>query len=129
MKSTSDKRGAREAPDVNQEPEFESGITREVREDAGDGETMSASRLRLTTLTATQLTYSISGGADMGAFAITTANRSNGQITVKKGSTLNFEGSQTTFVVEVTGLATRSARATSTTVTIMVTERQRAAGS
>ena len=115
IEKPSDK-AVREAPDVNQEPEFESGITREVREDAGDGGNV-GKPVTANDPDGDALTYSISGGADMGAFAI---DSTSGQITVKKGSTLNFEGSQTTFVVEVTA-RDPFGKSDSTTVTIMVT--------
>ena len=45
------------------------------------------------------LTYTITGGADMGSFEIDADN--TGQITVKEGTMLDFEGSKTTYVVEV----------------------------
>ena len=80
---------------------FESGITREVNENAERAQ-------RRAPVKATDpdegddLSYTITGGADMGSFEITATNRSSGQITVKKGTTLDFEGSQTTYEVEVT---------------------------
>ena len=108
----------REAPDVNQAPVFESGITREVPEDAGDNGNVGVPVTATDPDEGDELSYTITGGADMGAFAI---DSTSGQITVKKGSTLDFEGSQKTYVVEVTardpfGLSD------STTVTIMVTD-------
>ena len=110
----------REEPDVNQAPMFESGITRMVPEDAGDGDKVGGP------VTAADpdmdaLTYTISGGADMGAFEITPANRSSGQITVKKGTELDFEGSQTTYMVEVKATDPFGLNA-STMVTITVTD-------
>ena len=57
----------------------------------------------------------------MGAFEITADNRSSGQITVKKGTELDFEGSKTTYVVEVTADDPFGLSA-STMVTIMVTD-------
>ena len=81
-----------------------------------------ARRLGLLTLTkATTLSYTITGGADMGSFEITAANRSSGQMTVKKGTELNFEGPQTTYMVEVTATDPFGLSA-STMVTIMVTD-------
>ena len=107
----------REAPDVNQAPEFESGITREVPEDAGDGGKVGAP-VRATDPDDDALTYTISGGADMGAFEI---GSTSGQITVKKGTDLDFEGGQTTYVVEVTADDPFGLSA-STMVTITVTD-------
>ena len=110
----------REEPDVNQAPMFESGITRMVPEDAGDGDKVGGP------VTAADpdmdaLTYTISGGADKDAFEITPANRSSGQITVKKGTELDFEGSQTTYMVEVKATDPFGLNA-STMVTITVTD-------
>ena len=110
----------RKAPDVNDAPVFESGITREVREDTGAGGNVGAP------VTATdpdddQLSYTITGGADMGAFEITSANRNSGQITVKEGTKLDFEGSQTTYMVEVTA-TDPFGKSASTMVTINVTD-------
>ena len=119
LMKTSDN-AVREEPDVNQAPMFESGITRMVPEDAGDGDKVGGP------VTAADpdmdaLTYTISGGADMGAFEITPANRSSGQITVKKGTELDFEGSQTTYMVEVKATDPFGLNA-STMVTITVTD-------
>ena len=74
LMKTSDN-AVREEPDVNQAPMFESGITRMVPEDAGDGDKVGGP------VTAADpdmdaLTYTISGGADKDAFEITPANRS-----------------------------------------------------
>ena len=67
------------------------------------------------------LSYTITGGADMGAFEITADNRSSGQITLKKGTELDFESSKTTYVVEVTADDPFGLSA-STMVTITVTD-------
>ena len=75
----------REAPDVNEAPVFESGITREVAEDAGDEGNVGGPVTATDPDEGDDLSYTITGGADMGAFEITAANRSSGQITVKKG--------------------------------------------
>ena len=107
----------REAPDVNQMPVFESGITREVREDAKAGDKVGGPVTANDPDEGDVLTYSISGGADMGAFEIT----SGGQITVKEGTKLDFEGSQTTYVIEVTA-DDPFGMSDSTTVTITVTD-------
>ena len=75
----------REAPEVNQAPVFESGITREVSEEAGPGDNVGAPVRATDPDEGDDLSYTITGGADMGAFEITATNRSSGQITVKKG--------------------------------------------
>ena len=119
LMKTSDN-AVREEPDVNQAPVFESGITRMVPENAGDGDKVGGP------VTAADpdmdaLTYTISGGADKDAFEITPANRSSGQIMVKKGTELDFEGSQTTYMVEVKATDPFGLNA-STMVTITVTD-------
>ena len=90
-------RAVRVEPDVNSDPVFDAGITREVAETAKEGGTVGGP------VTATDpdedtLTYSITGGADMGSFKID----SDGQIKVGKGTKLDYEGGQTTYIVEVT---------------------------
>ena len=117
IKKASDN-AVREAPDVNQPPAFESGITREVPEDAGDGGKVGSPVTASDPDAGDELAYSISGGADMGAFEI---GSTTGQITVKKGTKLDFEGTQTTYVVEVTARDPFGMSA-STMVTIMVTD-------
>ena len=104
-------------PDVNSDPVFDAGITREVAENTPTDGTVGGP------VTATDpdddaLTYSITGGADMAAFKI---DSGTGQIKVGKGTKLNFESSQTTYMVEVT--ATDPFGGTgSIMVTIMVTD-------
>ena len=102
---------------------FESGITREVPENAGDGGNVGnvGSRVTATDPDGDALSYTITGGADRDAFEITPANRSSGQITVKKGTELDFEGSQTTYMVEVKATDPFGLNA-STMVTITVTD-------
>ena len=112
--------GVREQPEVNQAPVFESGITRMVPEDAGDGGNAGAP-VKATDPDGDALSYTITGGADMGSFEITAANRSSGQMTVKKGTDLDYEGSQTTYMVEVTA-DDPFGKSASTTVTIIVTD-------
>ncbi len=111
----------RAAPEVNQKPVFESGITREVPETAEAGDNVGAPVKATDPDVGDDLSYTISGGADMGAFEITAANRSSGQITVKKGTMLDYEGTQTTYVVEVTA-RDPFGMSDSTMVTIMVTD-------
>ena len=102
-------------PDLNSNPEF-TGITREVAENTPEDGTVGGP-VRATDPDEDVLTYSITGGADMSAFKID----SDGQIRVGKGTKLDFEGSQTTYVVEVT--ATDPFGGTgSTMVTITVTD-------
>ena len=104
-------------PDVNAPPVFSASITREVAENTGEGGTVGGP------VTASDPdsdipTYSITGGADMGAFTIDAAT---GQIKVGKETKLDFEGSQRTYEVEVT--ATDPFGGTgSAMVTIMVTD-------
>ena len=117
--ATSDN-AVREAPDVNQEPVFESGITRMVPENTPAGGKVGAP-VTATDPDGDALTYSVSGGADMGAFEITNDNKSSGQITVKKGTMLDFEGTQTTYMVEVTA-DDPFGKSASTMVTITVTD-------
>ncbi len=107
----------REEPDVNQAPMFESGITREAPEDAKAGGKVGGP-VEANDPDGDALSYSITGGADMGAFEI---GSTSGQITVKKGTMLDYEGSQTTYMVEVTGSDPFGLEA-STMVTIMVTD-------
>ena len=66
------------------------------------------------------LTYTISGGADMDAFAILDIHSGTGQITVGEGTDLDFEGDQTEYMVEVTADDPFD-RSDSTMVTIIVT--------
>ena len=111
----------REEPEVNQAPVFDSGITREVPETAGAGDNVGAPVKATDPDAGDDLSYTITGGADMGSFEITAANRSSGQITVKKGTELDYEGTQTTYVVEVTARDPFGLE-DSTMVTIMVTD-------
>ena len=116
LKEESDN-AVRVAPNVNQAPSFATGIARTVPEDAGDDGKVGGPVTAVDPDAGDALTYRISGGADMGSFNMSSA----GQITVKKGSTLDYEGSQTTFTVEVTATDPFGLTA-STTVTITVTD-------
>ena len=104
-------------PDVNSDPVFGEAFTREVpentKEDGFVGGPVEASDPD-----DDSLTYSITGGADMAAFKIDSAT---GQIMVGKGTKLDYEGSQTTYEVEVTATDPFDA-SDSTMVTIMVTD-------
>ena len=103
-------------PDVNADPVFDAGITREVAENTEPGETVGGP-VTASDPDGDSLTYSLSGGADMGSFTID----SDGQIKVGKGTKLNFESSQTTYMVEVTATDPFGGSG-STMVTIMVTD-------
>ena len=110
----------REEPDVNDPPVFESGITRTVVENSLEGVKVGKPVTASDPDAGDDLSYTISGGADMGAFEITGVNRSSGQITVKKGTKLDFESSKTTYTVEVKATDPFGLSDT-TNVTIMVT--------
>ena len=110
----------REAPEVNQAPVFGSGITLTVPENTEAGGAVGAP-VTATDPDGDALTYTLTGGADMGSFEITKANRTKGQITVKKGTELNYEGTQRTYTVEVTA-SDPFGESASTTVTITVTD-------
>ena len=88
----------REAPGINAAPVFDANITRTVDETVKAGENV-PERVEATDPDGDDLTYEVTGGADMGAFKID----NNGQITVGTGTELNYEGSgKTTYVIEVT---------------------------
>ena len=115
VKATSEN-AVRAVPDMNFAPVFASGITREVKETADPGDNVGDA------VTADDpendpLDYSITGGADMGAFDI---DEETGQITVGDGTMLDYEGSQRIYVVEVTADDPFDG-SDSTMVTIMVT--------
>ena len=78
---------------------FDANISREVVENAPVGGLVGAP-VMATDADGDALTYTISGGADMDAFDI--PDQEPGQITVGAGTELDFEGSQTTYVIEVT---------------------------
>ena len=105
-------------PDTNDAPMFESAsMMREVAEnsdaDAKVGDPVTADDPDLD-----PLSYTITGGADMASFEI---DRDSGQITVGAGTMLDFEGSQTSYEVEVTA-DDPFGESDSTIVTIMVTD-------
>ena len=94
------KNAVRKVPDVNNEPMFSSAsMMREVEENSADNADADVGDA----VTADDpdddaLTYSLSGGADMASFKI---DDTSGQIQAKKGTTLDFEGGQRTYMVEV----------------------------
>ena len=104
-------------PNVNSDPVFDAGITREVPENTPPDGTVGGP------VTASDpdddaLTYSITGGADMAAFKI---DSGTGQIKVGKGTDLDYEGGQRTYEVEVTATDPFDGSG-SIMVTIMVTD-------
>ena len=99
MQAISDN-AVREVPDVNSAPEFAAGITREVEENTKGPDGKVGDPVKAEDADDDVLTYTISGGADMDAFGI---DDETGQITVGEGTMLDFEGSQTTYVIEVKG--------------------------
>ena len=103
-------------PNVNSDPVFASGITRNVAENTKVGGTVGGP-VKADDPDGDTLTYTITGGADEKAFTIDP----DGQIKVGKGTELNYEGSQTTYTIEVTATDPFDA-SDSTTVTIMVTD-------
>ena len=107
----------REVPDVNSPPEFAAGITREVEENTKGPDGKVGDPVKAEDADDDVLTYTISGGADMDAFGI---DNETGQITVGEGTMLDFEGSQTTYVIEVKA-ADPFGQSDTTTVTIIVT--------
>ena len=88
----------RAVPVVNNAPVFASGITREVKETAEAGDDVGDEPVTADDPDGDALTYTISGGADMGSFDI---DDETGQIEVGEGTMLDFEGPQTTYVIEV----------------------------
>ena len=106
----------REVPDVNSAPEFAAGITREVKENTKGPDGKVGDPVKADDADDDVLTYTISGGADMGSFTI---DDETGQIKVGKDTMLDFEGSQTTYVIEVKA-ADPFGMSDTTTVTIMV---------
>ena len=88
----------RELPLTNAAPVFtERSVTREVAENTAEEDAVGDP------VTATDgdedvLTYSLSGGADKDAFTI---DQASGQIKVGADTDLNFEGTQTSYTVEV----------------------------
>ena len=89
----------RAVPDVNRPPMFESAsMMREVKENTKADGTV-GDPVKADDPDDDALTYSISGGADMGSFKIVPTS---GQIQVKAGTKLDYEEGQRTYMVEVT---------------------------
>ena len=109
----------REVPTVNSAPDFGSDpITREVAENTEAGENVGAAVMAMDA-DGDVLNYTLSGGADMGSFGI---NSKTGHILTK--AELDFEGDQTTYMVEVTATDPFDMSG-SAMVTIMVDGRER----
>ena len=88
----------RAVPDVNRPPMFESAsMMREVKENTKADGTV-GDPVKADDPDDDALTYSISGGADMGSFKIVPTS---GQIQVKAGTKLDYEEGQRTYMVEV----------------------------
>ena len=105
----------RARPDVNNPPMFDSAtmmrsVDENEKKNAGDP-------VMADDPDDDSLTYSITGGADMDAFGIVPES---GQLTVKEGTDLNAEGTQTTYEVEVTASDPFDGRdSTMVTLTVM----------
>ena len=116
MRDAVSEHAVRVEPDVNSDPVFDAGITREVVENTKEDGTVGGP-VRATDPDGDTLSYTITGGADEKAFKID----SDGQIRVGKGTKLDYEGGQRTYEVEVTATDPFDA-SDSTMVTIMVTD-------
>ena len=92
------KNAVRELPETNAAPVFtDRSVARDVAENtATDGAV--GDPVRAADGDEDVLTYSLSGGADKGAFTI---NQESGQIKVGDDTKLDFEGTQATYTVEV----------------------------
>ena len=113
----------RKDPETNSPPDFGGPQMRMVPEDDAGMPARMAARSISPAVEATDadddhLRYTISGGADMGAFSI---HMDTGVISAKASTTLDFEGDQTTYMVEVTVTDPFDGSDT-TTVTIVVTD-------
>ena len=116
MREAVSEHAVRVEPDLNSDPVFDAGITREVVENTKEDGTVGGP-VRATDPDGDTLSYTITGGADEKAFKID----SDGQIRVGKDTKLDYEGTQTTYEVEVTATDPFDA-SDSTMVTIMVTD-------
>ena len=89
----------RELPETNAAPVFtERSVTREVAENTAAGGSVGDDPVKATDADEDVLTYSLSGGADKGAFGI---DQASGQIKVGDDTKLDFEGARKTYTVEV----------------------------
>ena len=108
----------REAPATNADPVFESGITLMVEENSKPGDDVGDDPVEAMDADDDELTYEISGGADMDAFTI---HMNTGQVKVGEGTELDYEMGQRTYEIEVTAKDPFGGSG-STMVTIMVTD-------
>ncbi len=93
------KNAVRELPETNAAPVFtERSVMREVAENTVAGGSVGDDPVTATDGDEDVLTYSLSGGADKTAFTI---DQESGQIKVGDDTTLDFEGTQSTYTVEV----------------------------
>ena len=92
------KNAVRELPETNAAPVFtERSVTREVPENTPAGDSV-GDPVKATDADEDLLSYTLSGGADKGAFEV---NLETGQIEVGADTELNFEGDQKTYTVEL----------------------------
>ena len=112
------KLAVREAPATNNDPVFESGITLMVEENSDPGDDVGDDPVEAMDADDDELTYEISGGADMDAFTI---DMNTGQVKVGKDTDLDYEMGQRTYEIEVTAKDPFGGSG-STTVTIVVTD-------
>ena len=92
------KNAVRELPETNAAPVFtERSVTREVPENTPAGDSV-GDPVKATDADEDLLSYTLSGGADKGAFEV---NLETGQIEVGADTKLNFEGDQKTYTVEL----------------------------
>ena len=93
------KNAVRELPETNAAPVFtERSVMREVAENTAAGGSVGDDPVTATDGDEDVLTYSLSGGADKTAFTI---DQESGQIKVGDDTKLDFEGTQSTYTVEV----------------------------
>ena len=92
------KNAVRELPETNAAPVFtERSVTREVPENTPAGDSV-GDPVKATDADEDLLSYTLSGGADKGAFEV---DLETGQIEVGADTKLNFEGDQKTYTVEL----------------------------
>ena len=111
------KNAVRELPETNAAPVFtESSVTREVPENTPAGDSV-GDPVKATDADEDLLSYTLSGGADKGAFEV---DLETGQIEVGDDTKLDFEGDQKTYTVVVKA-EDPFALSDTITVTIVVT--------
>ena len=111
------KNAVRELPETNSAPVFtERSVTREVPENTPAGDSV-GDPVKATDADEDLLSYTLSGGADKGAFEV---DLETGQIEVGDDTKLNFEGDQKTYTVVVKA-EDPFALSDTITVTIVVT--------